>query len=191
MKLASSRDLEKQKDVLRDPSVSGPEPIYWVFNEVSQDSWENVTIIQSGLYGNEYPKTYGHYHKDHAPDEVYHLIEGEGILQLQKKHYENGEHIPEKVDEVYLIRAKAGDEIIIKNYMGHSWSNIGKMPLVSYDNWRNGHTPDEYTPMERLHGLAYYLVEENGEVKAHANPNYVDLPEPKWLSAEEFKNLNL
>lgn len=186
MKLASARDLEKQRDVLRDPTANGADPVYWVFNEVSQNDWANVTITPSGLYNSEYPKTYGHYHTETAPDETYYVIEGEGVLQLQRKHIENGEIVAEKVDEVFLVKAKAGDTIVIKNDMGHSWSNIGKTPLITYDNWRSGHTPSEYTPMQKMHGLAYYLVEENGEVRAHANPNYIDLPEPKWVSASEF-----
>lgn len=189
MKLASSRELAKQKEVLRDPTTSGPDPVYWVFNEVSESDWANITITQTGLYGDEYPKTYGHYHLSTAPDETYLILEGEGVMQLQRKHIENGVLVPEKVDEVFLVRAKAGDTVVIKNDLGHSWSNVGKTPLISYDNWRMGHTPDEYLPIQQMHGMAYYLVEEDGEVKAHANPNYNSLPEPKWVTAEEFAKL--
>jgi len=186
MKLASQREIEKQKDVLKDPSASGPEPVYWVFSDVSKERWANVTIIQPGRYASEYPKTYGHYHLADVPNETYHLIEGEGVLQLQRKNMEGDRLVHEKVDEVFLIRAKAGDTIVIEPHMGHSWSNIGTGPLISYDDWRNGHVPDEYLPIQRMHGMAYYLVEENGELIAKANPNYADLPEPKWVTAEEF-----
>lgn len=189
MKLSSTRTLEGLKKVLKDPDSSGPDPAYWVFSEINiepEKDWANITIIAPGNYGGEYPKTFGHYHPEGAKDETYHLIEGEGILQLQKKHFENGVLTPEKVDEVFLIKAKPGDEILIKKEYGHCWSNIGKTALISYDDWRSAHTAADYEPIEKLQGLAYYLVEENGEVKAVPNPNYMDLPEPVWLSAEEF-----
>lgn len=190
MKLASSRPLEGMKPVLRNPESTGPDPVYWVFNQATEGEWENVTIITSGTYNNELPKTYGHYHPDNAVDETYHLLEGEGVLQMQKKHIENGQLVPEKVDEVYLIKANPGDEIVIKNYFGHSWSNVGEGPLISFDNWRSGHDPSDYQPIEKMQGMAYYLVKDEDEIKAVPNPKYQDLPEPKWVSAEEFAKLN-
>ena len=33
--------------------------------------------------------------------------------------------------------------------MGHSWSNIGKEPLITLDNWKEGHTPGDYEPIEK------------------------------------------
>lgn len=191
MKLGSTRELSSIKSVLKDPESVGPDSVYWVFSEVSEDRWVNITVITSGNYNGEYPKTFGHYHPEDAVDETYHLIEGEGVLVLQKKHFENGEWIPEIVEEVILIKAKKGDEIIITPLWGHSWSNIGKGPLISFDDWRSGHTRADYEVVEKLQGLAYYLIEENGEIKAAPNPKYKNLPEPVWMSAEEFKNINV
>lgn len=191
MKLASIRSLEELKPVLKNPQSLGQNPVYWVFSEITDPSkgseWANVTIISPGKIGGEYPKTFGHYHPENAPDEIYHLIEGEGILQLQKKHLEDGVWNPEKVDEVYLIKAKVGDEIVIKKEFGHSWSNMGSGPLISFDNWRSSHTPSDYEYIEKLHGMAYYLIEADGQVKAVPNPNYKHLPEPVWLAADEFR----
>lgn len=189
MKLSSTRQLAGMKAVLQDPDSSGPDPVYWVFPDSFMDNkWANLTVIVPGKVGNEYTKTYGHYHPEDAPDETYHLIEGEGVLQLQKKHFENGVWDPSRVDEVYLIKARPGDEVVIRKEFGHSWSNIGLGPLLSFDNWTFGHTPADYEPMEKYQGLAYYLVVENGEVKAVPNPKYQNLPEPVWTTAEEFKN---
>lgn len=189
MKLVSTRTSADLKAVLKDKDALGPAAVYWVFGEVvakEKGEWANVTVMVPGKIGQEYSKTFGHYHPDSAPDETYHLVEGEGLLQLQKKHIENGILTAEIVDEVYLIKAQPGDEVVIKKEYGHSWSNIGVAPLISYDNWRIGHTPSDYEAIEKLHGMAYYLVEENGQVKAVANPNYKNLPKPVWITAEEF-----
>lgn len=186
VKIGSSRELASLKSVLKDPSSSGPDPVYWVFNDVGNEKWANLTIITPGSFNGEYPKTFGHYHPTGVPDETYHLIGGEGILVMQKKHFENGSWIPEMVDEVYLIKTKPGEEIVITPEFGHSWSNTGVEPLISYDNWRSGHQPSDYEPIEKLQGMAYYLVEKNGEVEAVPNPNYRDLPKPKWVTAKEL-----
>lgn len=189
MKLGSIRELSGMRPVLKDPSASGNDPVYWVLSDVSDNEWANVTIIVSGLYDEEYPKTFGHYHPEEAVDETYHLMEGEGVLQLQKKHIENGQLIPDMVDGVYLVKARPGDEVVIKPEYGHSWSNVGKGPLISFDDWRSGHTYSEYEPIKQMQGLAYYLVEEDGQLKVVPNPKYKDLPEPKWITASEFRQL--
>lgn len=186
MKLFSTRSLESLKIVLKDPGSTGPDPAYWVFSEVSEGKWANITIWAPGRYNGEYTKTFGHYHPENAANETYRVIEGKGILQLQKKHLENGTWTPEKVDEVFLIKAETGDEIIIPFEYGHCWSNIGDGPLLTFDNWTSGHTPADYEPVEKLQGLAYYLIEEQEEIKAIPNSKYKDLPEPVWLTAEEF-----
>ncbi|MBI2595517.1 hypothetical protein HYW46_02150 [Candidatus Daviesbacteria bacterium] len=187
MKVGSIRKLEELKSVLKDTHAIGPDPVYWVFSELSDLNWANMTVIAPGSYSGEYPKTFGHYHPEDAADETYHLVEGEGVLMIQKKHTENGVWVPDMVDEVYLIKAKPGDEIIIKPQWGHAWSNTGKGPFVSYDNWRSGHTKADYEAIEKLQGLAYYLVEENGEPKPVPNPNYKNLPEVVWITEEQFQ----
>lgn len=186
MKLASTRELSGLKPVLKDPNATGPDPVYWVFSEATDGKWANVTIIAPGSFNGEYPKTFGHYHGVDVP-EIYHLIEGEGVLIMQKKHMDGDKWVPEQVDEVLLIQAKPGDEILITPEWGHSWSNVGKGPLISFDDWRSGHSPDDYAKIEQLQGLAYYLTSENGQVKPVANSYYKNLPEPKFITAAEFK----
>ncbi|MCL4389880.1 MAG: hypothetical protein M1484_00870 [Patescibacteria group bacterium] len=186
MQLSSSRSLAEMKPVLADPGATGPDPVYQVFKELGVDSWVNQTVIAPGRYGQEFPKTFGHYHGVETP-EKYHVVSGEGVLQLQKKHLELGFWTPEKMDEVLLIKAGANDELVITPEYGHSWSNVGTAPLVLYDDWTTPHSPADYEAITKLHGLAYYLTEENGAIKLMANKNYEDLPEPVWMTAEEFQ----
>lgn len=189
MKLGTTKQLVDLKPVLQNPDCSGPDPVYWVFYELNADKWANNTNIAPGKLGEEFTKTYGHYHPEDAEPEIYHVIEGEGVLQLQRKHLENGQIVPERVDKVFLVKAKAGDEITITKEYGHSWSNTGKLPLMQFDNWIWGHTPSDYEPITQVRGMAYYLTAENGELKPVPNPNYKNLPEPKWVTAQEFKDL--
>lgn len=186
MKLSSVRTLAELRSVLKEPLASGPDPVYWVFSEIStRTKLANLTVIAPGRFNGEYPKTFGHYHHNPAT-EIYHQVYGEGILLLQKKHLENGVWRPEKVEEVLLVTIKPGDEVTIKPEYGHSWSNVGDGPLLLYDNWSVGHWPADYEMIQKLHGLAYFLLEENGEPTAIPNPLYQNLPEPVWLTAQEF-----
>lgn len=186
MKLASIRGLVGLRPVLKDPDSSGPDPVYWVFSDISPDKFANITIISPGNFSQEYPKTFGHYHSV-LTNETYKVIFGEGVLLLQKKHLENGLLVPGRVDEVFLIKAQAGDELIITPEYGHSWANTSNEALILADTWREGHTPADYEPIEKTKGLAYYLVENNGSIVPLANNNYHNLPEPKWLTAAEWK----
>jgi glucose-6-phosphate isomerase len=193
MQLGSVRELSALRPVLSDPQSRGPDPVYWVFSDVSEaGKWANITLIAAGRFdgkkvGGEYPKTFGHYHGTQV-DETYCLAEGEGIMILQKKHLDKkGKWIPEMVDEVFLVRARPGDELVIKPEYGHSWSNTGDYPLISFDDWRAGHSPSDYQDIKRLQGMAYYLVDDGGEPKAVPNPRYKSLPKPVWLTAAEFR----
>ena len=186
MKISSSRNIEELRGVLRTPKSTGPETAYWVFSGIGHKRWENMTITTPGLYDSEYPKTYGHYHSVSTEIEIYKVISGQGIFQLQKKHVENGRLIENMVDEVYLLGAEVGDEIAIKPEYGHSWSNVGNTPLITFDNWRFGHSPNDYLPIKKQQGMAYYLIEENKELKAVPNEKYVNLPKPKWITVKEF-----
>lgn len=192
MDIRSARNISELKEVLENPNSQGPETAYWVFGGISEDKWENMTITPPGKYGREFPKTYGHYHTASDETEIYKLISGKGVFLLQKKHTnEEGEIIPNKVEEVFLIKAETpGEEIIVPKEYGHSWSNIGMEPLITFDNWRWNHQPTDYEPIRELKGMVYYVIENEEKIELIPNPNYIDHPEPKWTTPKEFGQVN-
>ncbi len=177
MKLVSSRSLiSEMRVVLCDPAVAGPDPVYQVFTDLGDHFWINKTVISAGRLGKEFPKTFGHYHGVNV-NEKYYVAQGSGVLVLHKK----------SADKVFLIKAGVGDEVIITPEYGHSWSNVGNSELVLFDNWSTPHSPADYEQIEKLHGMAYYIIEEDGVLKTIPNSNYKDLPGPIWLTAEEYR----
>lgn len=188
MFLNSVRTNEELSQVLLNPQSKGPDPVYLVFSGLGDIDWENITVISNGLLDKEYPKTFGHYHPENSPVETYKVLYGEGIFLLQEKFMENGEWIKNKVKTVIAIRATKNESIVISPKWGHSSSNLGKSPLVTLDNWKNGHTPDDYEPVKQLKGMAYYMTEENGQFTFVKNPNYIEVPTPLVMTAEEFAN---
>lgn len=184
MKLSSVRPTLEIASVLRDPqsASSGPNPAYWVFSDISQSRWFNLTVIPPGSYGGEFPKTEGHYH--HVADvETYHLISGQGLLLLQKPGPS-----PEIITEFLIVKVQPGEEVKITKEYGHAWINIGPDPLLSFDDWHSGHQESDYQPVLDLHGLAYYIINSQEEPQAIPNPAYQNPPSPVWLTAQEFRS---
>lgn len=189
MRMSSVRDLIGIQPVLMHKDGDGPDPVYYMFSDITlDDSWHNMTILVPGNYEGEFPKTYGHYHGAQVK-ETYKVISGEGIFLLQRKKFDKKMWLMEQVEDVYAVRAEAGDEITISPDFGHAWSNVSKGPLVLYDDWKSGHTPADYVVIERLQGLAYYLVNKNGKVSFAPNPHYQNLPEVREMSAKQFGEL--
>jgi len=186
MFLHSTRSRKELSEVLLNPQSEGPDPVYVVFSGVEEGEWENATIISNGFLDKEFPKTYGHYHPENSPIETYKVLEGEGAFLLQEKFIENGQWVQNRVKTVALVKATKNETITITPNWGHSSSNLGTGPLVTLDNWKNGHTPADYEQIKQLKGMAYYLTQENGGFSLVKNTNYVDLPTPLIMTAEEF-----
>jgi len=175
----TTRTLKDLAPVLQNPEAVGPSPVYEVFIEPENNEWVNRTVIQPGYLGEEYTKTFGHYHT-HPVAELYKVESGEGVLLLQKG-------TPDIVEEVLLVRAKAGDKILINPEYGHSWSNTGNEELVLLDNWKDGHTPSDYQPIESHAGMSYYIVDQSSKPIPIPNPIYKNLPPPHWINAVELQ----
>lgn len=175
MKISSTRELSSLKDVLKNVNSIGVDPVYWVFSGVSKNKWENITVLAPGNIGEEFTKTYGHYHSTDV-NETYKVLSGEGLLILQKKHFENGVFIPEIIDEVKIIKGSAGDEFVITPEYGHSWSNISDEPLVTLDDWRWGHKPEDYEYMKNFQGMCYYVIKNGDSFQLIKNLKYKTVP---------------
>lgn len=195
MLLKSTRTLKEMIPILLNKKadvVNGPDPVYWVFSEVSK-KWENMTVIAPGSVdsiGGEFPKTFGHYHSSSDAVEKYKLINGQGVLLMQKRKFADDDWEPDTIEKMYFVEFLPGDEINITVEWGHSWSNIGDTPLVTLDTWKEGHQPQDYKPIEKLGGMGYFLISKNGKAEFIPNKNYKELPKPEWITASDFNKLS-
>lgn len=188
MRLEWLRPKSELTDVLVQPRADGPEIAYWIFSDLSKDKWKDMTIITPGLYGKEFPKTYGHYHTPRVL-ETYKLISGDGIFIFQKKYIENGRWLPDRVSEIYFVKLAPKEEITVPFDFGHCWINIGDTPLITYDDWQSGHVNTDYEPIKKLRGMCFYVLYENGAIKFVENKNYKNHPTPRIVTAKEFQKL--
>ena len=85
--------------------------------------------------------------------------------------------------------------MFIPSGMGHLVVDTGKEWLVTSDdspvNFEEadpvslpGHA--DYEPLKKLHGFAYYCIDQGGKPTLVKNPNYKVIPEPQWLTPEEY-----
>lgn len=181
MKLAITRTLDDLRPVLMNKNVSGLEEVYWVFSDLNYGKFVNLTIISDVRLGSEFSKTFGHYHSQKTP-ETYQVVAGEGVLVLQQAADDFS-----VLERVILIKAVRGDKLVIDPKYGHSWSNVGKGPLILIDDWSFGHKPEDYQLISKFNGMGYYLVEKNGKLETTANNNYKKLPPPEWLDGSQLK----
>lgn len=178
----ASRSHEKMQEVLMDPNAKGPEIHYYMIRGgVNQ---KNITVWEPGTVGEEYIKTYGHYHVGDL-DETYWILFGEGIALLQKRVAdENGNDISDIIEEFKAIKVKPGDEIYMPSGYGHLVVNTGKTYLVTADTSPvdfeekdpaslPGHA--DYEPVKKMRGFAYYVVEFNGQPALKKNPLYKEI----------------
>lgn len=193
LKPFADRPHEKIKEVLMHPESEGPEIHYYMIRGGNRKT--NITVWETGTVGGEYIKTYGHYHVGQL-DETYHVAAGEGIVILQtRKEDASGNPIDDEIETFLAIPVKAGDHIFIPSGTGHLVVNTDKTWLVTVDdspvNFAEvdpvslpGHA--DYEPFKKLHGAAYYVIEENSKPTLVKNPNYKVVPEAQWLTPEEY-----
>lgn len=178
----AAREHEKMKDVLMDPEGEGPAIHYYMIRGgVNQ---KNITIWEPGTISGEYIKTYGHYHVGDL-DEDYEILFGQGVAVLQKLAIdENGEMIPDVVEEFQAMITKIGDKIYMAPGVGHLLVNTGETYFATADNSpvnfdeKNpvsfpGHA--DYEMVKKMRGFAYYVVENNGKPALKKNPLYKEI----------------
>lgn len=148
-------------DVLMEPKAKGVKDAYFVIRSGEQ----NITVLNPGKNGQEYNKTYGHFHT-YQGIEIYNCLYGQGILIMQRND-EEGE-----AKEFKVVTLSAGKQVAIPAGFGHSLVNVGKGYLVVLDNAPNFPAAHNYEPVKEKQGFAYYVIDKKGDIAFVHNPNY-------------------
>jgi len=187
------RTHEMMEDVLMDPKAVGP-AVYYHLVRGGKDL-KNFTIWEPGKVGEEYIKTYGHYHIGNL-DETYWVLYGEGIAIVQKRTIGlGGLPIDDQIEEIYAVHVKAGDSLYMPTGWGHLVVNVGKTYLVTADdspvNFEEvdpvslpGHA--DYEAVKKMRGFAYYVVEKEGKPALVRNEKYKKIPEISIIEPDQY-----
>jgi len=181
----SIRKLQKMKDVL----FSHVEPIseddfnlYYMYRSVYSniEMRFDITVLPPKMLGQEFNKTYGHYHtiaeQNLAYPEVYQVLNGSAIFLLQQKNSDG------TVNSI-AVSAKARDVVIIPSNFGHVSINPSKEEDLVMSNVVFNGFESIYEDYALNKGAAYYYTEE-GFLQ---NTNYL-VKNFKKLTAAELNN---
>jgi len=167
--MLKTRTLVELKEVLQNPQASGPEEIYHMLR-----GRPNITVLVPGKIGEEFTKTYGHYHK-HNETEVYEILYGTGLLLTQRRGEDDAQ-----LEDIRLQEVGVGDKVKVPEGYGHAMINVGATFLVTADNAPSDAetSQNDYEPIKKLRGFGYYIVDNGGGGwKAVRNGKYTKVPE--------------
>jgi len=154
--------------------------LYYMYRslEIKDGLRYDVTVIPAQMLGSEFVKTKGHIHAGFY-GEVYMVLEGEGFYLFQKGD-EN------KIDDVCVVKAKKGENIIIPAGYGHVTINPSDKEL-KMANWVKLEDKGDFSPFEKNHGACYYYTKQ-GWIK---NENYKNVPVLRFEKALESLPVDL
>lgn len=171
-------------DVLLNPDAPGPDVHYYMIRGGSKK--KNITVWESGLVGDEYIKTYGHYHVSDFI-ETYTVIAGEGIILLQERKIgANGKPIDDEIEKFKAIFVKTGSVVSIPKHAGHlavntgnTWFVMSDDSPVNFEKEKEAAWPKhaDYEAVKKMHGFAYYVTQKDGKPFFVKNKNYKQVPE--------------
>jgi len=168
------------KDVLMDPNAPTLNEHYYMIRGDNED--RNITVWESGTVGDEYVKTYGHYHRGDG-DETYWILFGRGIALLQKRAVEGETPLSDSIEEFTVTHINQGDMLFVPPRFGHCLVNTGPSFLVTADNNvahaqegpASAPVENDYEPIKEMRGFAYYVIQHNGEPTLVKNSRYKNI----------------
>lgn len=166
------RYLNDMKDVIYDrewlKTASNLE-LYYMYRKLKEEDGlkYDITIIPAQMLGKEFTKTKGHEHIGPYP-EIYIVLEGEAIYFMQKQKQDI-------IEDVYAVKAKKGDVVIIPSYYAHVTINPSNQDLKMAD-WMAIEAKSDYDPIQKMQGACYFYT-TNGWIK---NKNYKQVPELRF-----------
>lgn len=143
--------------------------VYYMYRGIKEkdELRYDITCISPRMLGQEFPKTKGHEHSKKF-QEVYLVLKGEAIFLFQK--YQS-----KKIEDVYAVKAKVGESIIVPAYYGHVTINPSQKK-IKIANWVSKNCKNSYNLFERFNGACYYYT-ENGWIK---NKRYKKVPKLRF-----------
>ncbi|XJB14613.1 glucose-6-phosphate isomerase family protein [Escherichia coli] len=155
----------------------------------------DITIIMSGTIGRERKKTSGHYHgyndtRRNTHPELYEVIKGTAAYILQKSPDFAVAPKDLLVDDLIVAVVKEGESIIVPPNYGYCSINIGDGPLV-FSNLAYKPCAVHYDTVQFYHGMACYIVEENGQLCVRKNHYYPHIPRIKFATVKGNPHLGI
>lgn len=141
--------------------------LYYMYRKVRQENGlnNNITVVPAKMLGKEFVKTKGHTHIGDY-QEIYIVLAGEAIYLMQKIGNDGN------IEDVYYVKAKKGDSVIIPGCYGHITINPSRTDDLKTEDWTSINCKSDYSLFEKMQGACYYYTQD-GWLK---NENYKNVP---------------
>ena len=170
--IETKRSLGEMKDVLKEKISTNDNIVCYfmfrnaIYNKDKDIFYKNgfrydITIIPALLIGEEYNKTYGHYHPSNY-GEVYEVLEGNAIFLLQN----------EEEKKAIAVYAEKGDVVLIPKGYGHITINPNKNNTLIMCNIVSDKFISIYTSYKEKQGGAFYFTTKGWIKNTHYNDNF-------------------
>ncbi|MDD1672056.1 MAG: glucose-6-phosphate isomerase [Methanomicrobiales archaeon] len=173
------RTVDEVRQVLATPECPCSGPLYYMYRDLSRDDRDrhwlarkhlryDITVIPPLTLCGEYVKTKGHYHPD-APSgtgypELYEILSGDAHHLLQDR----------SLSDAVLIRASAGDKVVVPPGYGHVTINPSPATLIMANLVASSFS-SSYGLYEELHGAAYYEMLGGELIRNPYYPEHIPL----------------
>lgn len=193
-----TRELKDIEDVVFDKEwlkTAKNFELYYMYRDLAENKEEydkifannlryDITIMFPKMLGKEFNKTVGHDHPivpgtSITYPELYEVLEGEAIFLLQDSE-------DDKIKDVFAIKAKPGNKIIIPPNYEHLIINASNKDLKTCNWVCRAFGSNIYKPFKLRHGFSYYATKNKGEIEWIKNENYALVPD---LRFEQTDNL--
>lgn len=177
----SIRYLDDMREVLYDRDFAKKSPnlgLYHMSRGVKEKDGlrYDITVIPPQMLGKEFVKTLGHEHSDNF-GEIYTVLSGEALYLIQKVK-------KDKVEDVYAIKAKKGENVIIPAGYGHITINASKK-ILKESNWIAKDCKNIYDLFLKNRGACYHYTDK-GWIK---NKNYKSVPKLRFEKPLKWQKL--
>lgn len=186
------RYLKDMEEVVCDKNFAKKHPsleLYYMYRGIDRidDLRYDITIMPSQMLGEEFVKTKGHSHLNEM-QELYTVLEGEAIFLMQKGKPSFAEASEGKgeIEDVFVVKAKKGEWIIVPPGYAHITINPSKKEL-KMANWIYEGCKSFYEDIRKMQGACYYFT-QSGWIK---NKNYKKIPPLRFEKPLKEKPKNL
>ena len=176
------RSLDSIRPSLRDPSCTGPDPVYAIAMDVGriEDLSElkqrmllfGIVIYATGKLGDEPVRGQGHVHAvaphcGWSTPELFEIWQGRAIIYAQEKSGDDP-------GRCLAIEAGSGERVVMPPGWAHYVVNADMNSQLIFGAWCDRQFGFDYTQMRAHHGLAWFpVLGVGGETDWVANPNYL------------------
>ncbi len=197
----TARTAESMQHVLRSPGAVSAldQEMYYTYYPMHAGKAQHVldrykltyslVVMPSLSIDGEFVKTQGHYHTSmpgtpYGYPEVYTQLWGHLLLFLQKRNGAN----PDTPLDCVLIDMTPGTTVIVPPDYAHVLINTTDKIALMAGLYSPEFKPD-YTEVYAHRGLAYYILDQGGDITIEPNPRYTNPPplrEPDALTGTIF-----